>query len=778
MAAKKAKWARKTGKPPAKRRVSKAASKQSGRGKSAATPAKHGHRPRRKATPKKPAARRAARKAAAPKRPQRRTSLPKSPVFGARRTPTRKAAAARRPAPKPVPKRRVPARKSVLSVPRDQAPATQAMLARALAGRPREGQRVADPPQTWADAHARSLADPAGFWAEAASGIDWLFKWDRVLDDNNPPFYRWFAGGVLNSCHNCLDRHIAAGRGDQLALIHDSPVTESVRRFTYRQLRDEVARFAGVLAGRGVGKGDRVIIYMPMVPEAVIAMLACTRIGAVHSVVFGGFAANELATRIDDARPKLIVSASCGIEPGRIIPYKPLLDAAIAMAIAKPERCIILQRPMARAEMLRDRDIDWHEAMAAASPQDCVPVKATDPLYILYTSGTTGQPKGVVRDNGGHAVALHWSMKHVYGMAPGEVFWAASDVGWVVGHSYIVYAPLLYGCTTILYEGKPVGTPDAGAFWRVIADHAVKVLFTAPTAFRAIKRDDPEGRLLRGYDLSRFRTLFLAGERSDPATLEWAEAQLKVPVIDHWWQTESGWPMAANCLGIEMLPVKHGSPTKPVPGWDVQVVDGDCREVRRGQIGAIVCRLPMPPGTLPTLWNADARFLQSYLAEYPGFYQTGDAGFMDDDGYVYVMSRTDDIINVAGHRLSTGGMEEVLASHPDVAECAVIGVADELKGQVPLGFLVLKAGVARAHGEIVREVVQMVRDRIGPVAAFKTATVVKRLPKTRSGKILRGTMQKIADGEAYKPPATIDDPAILPEIAAALSGVGYAKAAP
>ena len=627
----------------------------------------------------------------------------------------------------------------------------------------------------YAKIYARSLADPEGFWGEAAGEITWIKTWDKVLDDSKAPLYRWFTGGILNTCYNALDRHVEGGRAEQTALIYDSPVTNTVRHFTYRQFRDEVARFAGALVRLGVVKGDRVIIYMPMVPEAVIAMLACARIGAIHSVVFGGFAANELATRINDARPKVILSASCGIEPGRVVAYKPLLDAAIVMAAAKPERCIILQRPMERCELIEGRDLDWQSVVEDAEPVDCVPVQATDPLYILYTSGTTGQPKGVVRDNGGHAVALKWSMKNVYNVEPGEVYWAASDVGWVVGHSYIVYAPLLHGCTTVLYEGKPVGTPDAGAFWRVIAQHKVATLFTAPTAFRAIKRDDPEGRLIRNYDLSHFRALFLAGERSDPATLEWAEKQLQVPVIDHWWQTESGWPMAANCLGIEPLPVKHGSPTKPVPGWDVRVLDPEGREVKRGEIGAIVCKLPMPPGSFPTLWNAEQRFRDSYLKQYPGFYQTGDAGFMDDDGYVYIMARTDDIINVAGHRLSTGAMEEVLAAHPDVAECAVIGVVDSLKGQVPIGFLVLKAGVTRPHEDIVKEVVAMVRDRIGPVAAFKTAIVVKRLPKTRSGKILRGTMQKIADGQEYKMPATIDDPAILTEIADALSGIGYAK---
>ena len=664
-----------------------------------------------------------------------------------------------------------------LAVTRAEAPERKAMLEQALAGTPQEGQRVAEKAAGWATAHARSLADPRRFWGEAAAGIDWIRRWDEILDESNPPFYRWFKGGVLNTCYNALDRHAEKGRGEQAALIYDSPVTNTVRTFSYRQLRDDVACFAGALVAAGVRKGDRVIIYMPMVPEAAIAMLACARIGAVHSVVFGGFAAAELATRINDATPKAIVSASCGVEVNRVIPYKPLLDAAITMATHKPEHCIILQRPMDRAELIPDRDIDWQDAMAQAKPQDCVPVQATDPLYILYTSGTTGQPKGIVRDNGGHAVALHWTMKNIYGVAPGDVYWAASDVGWVVGHSYIVYAPLLHGCTTVLYEGKPVGTPDAGAFWRVIAQHKVRALFTAPTAFRAIKRDDPAGKLIANYDLSGFRTLFLAGERSDPATLEWAEQHLKVPVIDHWWQTETGWAICANCVGIEQLPVRHGSPTKPAPGWDVRVVDEGCREAKRGDIGALVCKLPLPPGSLPTLWNADERYVKSYLCAYPGYYQTGDAGYMDADGYVYVMARTDDVINVAGHRLSTGAMEEVLAAHPDVAECAVIGVADELKGQVPIGFLVLKAGVDRDHAQICREVVQMVRDRIGPVAAFKTVTVVKRLPKTRSGKILRGTMQKIADGQDYKVPATIDDPAILPEIAEALGGVGYAKPA-
>ena len=625
--------------------------------------------------------------------------------------------------------------------------------------------------------YARSMEDPEGFWAEAAEAVHWYEKWDKVLDDSRPPFYRWFPGGVTNTCYNALDRHVEGGRADQPALIYDSPVTDTVRSFTYRELRDEVARFAGVLTAHGARKGDRVLIYMPMIPEAVVAMHACARIGAVHSVVFGGFAANELATRIDDARPRLVVSASCGIEVNRVIPYKPLLEEAIAIASHKPETCVIVQRDRLEAPMTAGRDVDWHEAMAKAEPVDCVPVAATDPLYILYTSGTTGVPKGVVRDNGGHLVALEWSMKNIYDVDPGEVYWAASDVGWVVGHSYIVYAPLFHGCTSILFEGKPVGTPDAGAFWRVISQHGVSTLFTAPTAFRAIKRDDPDAELMKKYDLSCFRALFLAGERLDPDTLQWAERHLGKPVIDHWWQTETGWPIAANCMGLGKLPVKQGSPTKAVPGYRVQVVDGEARELPRGDIGAIVVKLPLPPGCLPTLWNNDDGFVNSYLDAFPGYYETADAGFEDEDGYLWIMSRTDDIINVAGHRLSTGAMEEVLSAHPDVAECAVIGVADSLKGQLPLGFLVLKAGVDRADGDIVKEVVQMVRDKIGPVAAFKTATVIKRLPKTRSGKILRGTMSKIADGEEFRMPATIDDPAILGEIGEALAGVGYPKAA-
>jgi propionyl-CoA synthetase len=624
--------------------------------------------------------------------------------------------------------------------------------------------------------YARSLQDPEGFWAEAAEALAWDRRWDRVLDDARPPFYRWFAGGRLNTCYNAVDRHVEAGRGDQLAVIHDSPVTDSVRTLTYRQLQDQVARFAGVLLRHGVGYGDRVIIYMPMVPEALIAMLGCARIGAIHSVVFGGFAAHELAARIDDAGPKLLVSASCGIEAGRVVPYKPLLDGAIAHAAHKPEKCIVLARPQAEAEMTPGRDLDWDEAIAGAAPVECAPVAATDPLYILYTSGTTGQPKGIVRDNGGHAVALRWSMEHVYDVAPGEVYWAASDVGWVVGHSYICYAPLLNGNTTIVYEGKPVGTPDPGAFWRVIAQHGVVCLFTAPTAFRAIKKEDPDGRHIGRHDLSRFRTLFLAGERCDPDTLRWAEAKLQRPVIDHWWQTETGWAIAANCWGIEQLPVKAGSPTKAVPGYQVRVLDEAGDERKPGEIGNIVVRLPLPPGNSPTLWRNDRRYVNSYLSRYDGYYLTGDAGYRDEDGYLYVMSRIDDVINVAGHRLSTGAMEEVLAAHPDVAECAVFGVADELKGELPLGLVVLKAGVDRPEADLRRELIQRVREKIGPVAAFKLVAAVARLPKTRSGKILRGTMKSIADGRQYKIPATIDDPVILAEIEAALQRLGYARA--
>ena len=622
--------------------------------------------------------------------------------------------------------------------------------------------------------YAESRRDPEGFWAKAAAAIDWTRKWDRVLDDSAPPFYRWFPGGELNTCYNCLDRHVAAGRGGQAALIYDSPMTDTVQTFTYDELLAAVARFAGVLVELGVGKGDRVLIYMPMVPEAAVAMLACARIGAVHSVVFGGFAANELAIRVDDAGPVLVVTASCGIEPNRVVEYMPLLNGALEIATHKVAKVVVLQRDRHRAELTAGRDVDWHAAMAAAVPADCVPVAATDPLYILYTSGTTGRPKGVVRDNGGHAVALQWSMPNIYGVAPGDVWWTASDVGWVVGHSYIVYAPLLHGATSVLFEGKPVGTPDPGTFWRIISQHKVKRLFTAPTAFRAIKQQDPTGTHVKQHDISCFEVLFLAGERADPDTIHWAEEQLKVPVIDHWWQTETGWPIAANCMGLGQLPVKYGSPTKAVPGYDVRVVDEANRELARGEMGAIVIRLPMPPGCLPTLWRDDDNYVRSYLEDYPGYYKTADAGYIDSDDYIYIMSRTDDIINVAGHRLSTGAMEEVLASHPDVAECAVIGVADPLKGQAPLGFVVLSAGVERDRGELVGELIGLVRERIGPVADFKRAAVIQRLPKTRSGKVLRGTMSKIADGEPWTLPATIDDPAILDEIAEALRELGYA----
>ena len=624
------------------------------------------------------------------------------------------------------------------------------------------------------EVYARSLADPEGFWGEAAEQLVWSRRWDSVLERCDAPVgWRWFGGGRLNTCFNAVDVHVEKGRGDQTALIYDSPVTDTIRSYTYRELRDEVALFAGALAAQGVERGDRVVLYMPMVPEAPIAMLACARLGAVHSVVFGGFAPHELAVRIDDAQPKVIVSASCGIEGQRVIPYKPLLDEAIRQAKHKPRRCIVLQRPQETAPLVADRDLDWRDATADAEPHDCVDVEATDPLYILYTSGTTGQPKGVVRDNGGHAVALKWTMGNIYGVEPGETYWAASDVGWVVGHSYIVYAPLLNGNATVLYEGKPVGTPDAGAFWRVIEQHGVSVMFTAPTAFRAIKREDPEGRLIGRYDLSGFRTLFLAGERCDPDTLEWAGAKLGVPAIDHWWQTETGWSICANCVGIEMLPVKAGSAGKPAPGWDIRAVDDVSNEVAPGETGALVARLPLPPGTFPTLWNADERFVETYLSRYPGYYMTADAGHLDEDGYVHIMARTDDIINVAAHRLSTGEMEEVLAAHPDVAECAVFGVADDLKGQVPVGLMVLKAGVDRDNGGIVSEVVSAVRSEIGPIACFRQAAVVDRLPKTRSGKILRGTIKKIADGQEYSVPATIDDPAILDEIAVALRGIGY-----
>jgi propionyl-CoA synthetase len=622
----------------------------------------------------------------------------------------------------------------------------------------------------YAEVFHRSLADPEGFWGEAAKQIDWYQAPSTVLDASNPPFYRWFAGGVLNTCFNALDRHVRDGRGDQAALIYDSPVTAIQRTYSYRELLDEVARFAGVLRDLGVTKGDRVIIYMPMIPEAPIAMLACARIGAVHSVVFGGFAAAELATRIDDAAPKVVVSASCGIEAKRIVEYKPILDRAISLTRHKPERCVILQRPQAAAALTAGRDLDWSQAVAAAEPADCVPVAATDPLYVLYTSGTTARPKGVVRDNGGHAVALRWTMDNIYDTKPGEVFWAASDVGWVVGHSYIVYAPLLAGCTTVLYEGKPVGTPDAGAFWRVVSEHRVKALFTAPTAFRAIKKEDPEGKLARGYDLAGFTYLFLAGERLDPETYRWAGELLGIPVIDHWWQTETGWPIAADLMGLEALPTKPGSPTVPVPGYDVRIVDADGNELKPGETGEIAVKLPLPPGCLPTLWQDDKRFVSSYLSQHPGFYTTGDGGYRDADGYLYVMGRIDDVINVAGHRLSTGQMEEVLASHPAVAECAVIGVNDDFKGQIPRGFVVLKAGVSTDPDVVSAELVQLVRDQIGPVASLRRVDVIPALPKTRSGKILRKTMRGIADGQEEPVPSTIEDPAVLDTLRPVLAG--------
>jgi propionyl-CoA synthetase len=631
----------------------------------------------------------------------------------------------------------------------------------------------------YAETYARWKADPQAFWAEAATELSWYKLWDQPFDAYSGAYGRWFPGAECNTAYNCLDRQVEAGRGQQAALIYDSPVTNTKRTYSYAELTSEVATFAGALIDLGVKKGDRVIVYMPMVPEAAIAMLACARIGAVHSVVFGGFAAAELATRIDDAKPTVIVSASAGIEGTRVIPYKPLLDGAIALAAHKPRATVILQRPMVEAAMTAGRDFDWAALVADGKSRGrqagCVAIAATDPLYVLYTSGTTGAPKGVVRDNGGHMVALNWTMKNLYDINPGEVFWAASDVGWVVGHSYIVYAPLLAGATTLLYEGKPVGTPDAGAFWRVIADHKVAALFTAPTAFRAIKKEDPTGALIKTYDLSRFRTLFLAGERADPETIKWAEAKLGVPVIDHWWQTETGWAIAANPIGLGALPVKHGSPTVPMPGYDLQVLDEKGQPVPAGTTGTLAIKLPLPPGAFPTLWNNPERFRKSYLVDFPGYYTTSDAGYMDADGYAYVMARTDDVINVAGHRLSTGQMEEVVARHKDVAECAVLGVADALKGQSPVGFVVLNAGVNRPESEIEREVVQLVRDTIGPVAAFKTVMTVKRLPKTRSGKILRGTMRSIADGEAYKMPATIDDPAILDEITIALKYRGMAK---
>ncbi|MBT3030905.1 MAG: propionyl-CoA synthetase [Candidatus Thiodiazotropha sp. (ex Lucina pensylvanica)] len=627
----------------------------------------------------------------------------------------------------------------------------------------------------YAEIYQQSLNDPEVFWGTVAKGLRWYEHWDKVLDESAKPSPRWFSGGMFNTCYNALDRHVEAGNGDRLALIYDSPVTEQKRTYSYSELRDTVARLAGVIASHGVGKGDRVIIYMPMIPEAAIAMLACARIGAIHSVVFGGFAAKELATRIDDCQPKMILSASCGIEPSRLVAYKPLLDEAIDIAQHKPTTCIIKQRTQLAAELQDGRDFDWEGSLSQVDPVDCVPVEATDPLYILYTSGTTGQPKGVVRDNGGHAAALLWSMKNIYNVEAGDVYWAASDVGWVVGHSYIVYGPLLAGCTTVIYEGKPVGTPDPGAFWRMISEYKVKVLFTAPTAFRAIKKEDPQGAYMSKYDIGCMDALFLAGERCDPDTLHWAETMLDKPVVDHWWQTETGWAIAANPMGIEPLPIKAGSPTVSMVGYDVRVLDDQGVEKPAGEMGDIVIKQPLPPACLPTLWNNEQRFVDSYLSAHPGYYLTGDAGYKDEDGYLWIMSRTDDVINVAGHRLSTGQMEEVLAGHADVAECAVIGVSDTLKGQLPLGFVVLKSGVERSADELAAELVKRVREQIGPVAAFKHIAIVKRLPKTRSGKILRGTMVKIADGQEWKMPATIDDPAILDEISSSLQTLGYAK---
>ncbi len=615
--------------------------------------------------------------------------------------------------------------------------------------------------------------DPEKFWMEAANEIDWYSKAEKIFDPDDGVYGRWFVGATCNTCYNCVDRHVESGRADQAAIIYDSPITDNKATITYRDLQSQTSALASVLKNKGIAKGDRIIIYMPMIPEAAVAMLACARIGAVHSVVFGGFAASELATRIDDAQPKMIISASCGIEPGRIVAYKLLLDEAIDLSTSKPAATLILQREQQTCELVESRDFDYNllvgEALEAGIQVPCEPVLATDPLYILYTSGTTGQPKGVVRDNGGHMVSLKWSMKAIYDVEPGEVYWAASDVGWVVGHSYIVYAPLLHGCTTILFEGKPVGTPDAGTFWRLISEHNVETLFTAPTAFRAIKGQDPNGEFIKKYDLSRFRTLFLAGERADPDTIHWAEEKLGVPVIDHWWQTETGWTIAGNPMGLGQLPIKYGSPTVPMPGYHMDVLSDEGEPLAAGELGNIVVKLPLPPGCFPTLWNAEKRFREAYMDEFPGYYKTADAGYIDEDGYLFIMARTDDIINVAGHRLSTGGMEEVVASHQDVAECAVIGIADEMKGQIPCGFIVLNAGCNREHDEIKQEVVKLVGEKIGPVAAFKNAMVVKRLPKTRSGKILRGTMQKIADGLEWKMPATIDDPAILDEIAEVLN---------
>ena len=628
---------------------------------------------------------------------------------------------------------------------------------------------------TYEDIYRQWQVDPEGFWREASTAIEWDRAPEAIIDPSQTPIPAWFAGGRLNTCHNAVDRHVRDGRGEQAALIYDSPVTNTVRRYSYRELRDEVALLAGALAREGVERRDRVVIYMPMVPEAVIAMLACARLAAVHSVVFGGFGADELAARIDDCGARVILCASCGIGPAGVTPYKPLVDRALELADGEPRRCVVLQRPEGPGTLIPGRDIEWSEFLAGAEPAACVPVASSDPLYILYTSGTTGLPKGIVRDNGGHAVALAWSMANVYGMHRGETFWAASDIGWVVGHSYIVYGPLLHGCTTVLYEGKPVGTPDAGAFWRVIADHGVSAMFTAPTAIRAIKREDPSGEWICDHDLRVFRTLFLAGERTDPDTLAWAETKLKVPVIDHWWQTESGWAIAANPIGLEQLPVKPGSPTKPMPGYQIAILDEDGRELPPGETGAICVRLPVPPGFTPTLWRGQERFVEAYLARYPGYYLTADAGYLDEDGYIYVMSRIDDVINVAGHRLSTGQMEEVIASHPDIAECAVVGVVDQLKGQIPIGFAVLKADVDRTHEHVAEELIALVRERVGPVAFFKTVAIVDGLPKTRSGKTLRATIRQIADGEEWNVPPTIEDATVLDDYVELLPTLGHAK---
>ncbi|KGJ21264.1 propionyl-CoA synthetase [Paracoccus sanguinis] len=629
---------------------------------------------------------------------------------------------------------------------------------------------------TYQDVYAAWQNDPEAFWMQAASGIDWIRPPSKALFDDRAPLYEWFSDGIVNACWNAVDRHVEAGRGDQLAIIHDSPITHSYRGITFKDLQTRVASLAGALRAKGIEKGDRVIIYMPMVPEALEAMLACSRLGAIHSVVFGGFAANELAVRIDDCQPKAIIAASCGLEPGRVVHYKPLLDKAIELASHKPDFCVIFQREQEVAKLIEGRDVAWHTFQYGVEPAECVPVEGNHPHYILYTSGTTGQPKGVVRHTAGHIVALNWTMKNIYGIDPGEVFWAASDVGWVVGHSYICYGPLLRGATTIVFEGKPVGTPDPGIFGRIIQNHKVKTFFTAPTAIRAVKREDPECTFIKDYSLKSLKAVFLAGERADPETVKWVEEHLAVPVIDHWWQTETGWAIAANPFGIETLPVKHGSPSVPMPGYEVAILDEAGHPVPPGTLGAVAVKLPLPPGTLPTLWNAEERFRKSYLTTFPGYYETGDAGMLDEDGYLYIMARTDDVINVAGHRLSTGAMEEVLSSHPAVAECAVIGVADSLKGQMPLGFLVLKKGLEGEADKVRKDVVKMVRDRIGPVAAFKESIVVDRLPKTRSGKILRATIVKIADGETFKMPATIEDPAVLDEIRSALKGAGLAQA--